>query len=531
MARVPKAKERPKRLRRKRCRKPLKARSRVVVRKGKRRKEQYCARPRKRRKKALSGPVAAAPVVTVPPPVVTPPPPGVSGPAIPGVPVYDGPFGRREAERLLWRAGFGPTPGQGDALAKLGVDAAVRSLTRPQAPEQFIGPAPKGNNGGALNPEGSHGHDHLWWFDRMIRTNRPLIERMTLVWHDWFATSNATVDSVRMMFIQNEMFRRDGLGSFRQLLLNVASDGAMLKWLNGWVNKAGRPDENYSRESMELFTLGEGRGYTEMDVREMARAHTGWAADRSPVGWVNFHIEPKLQDRGEKTIFGKRGKFDWADASNLCCDHPMHPSFVVEKLWSYFIPTAPPQSTRQAMERAYVAGGMVVLPLVEAILMHPDLYRGESMVKPPVVLAAGLCRALAKGVTGDALFTWTEMAGQRLFHPPNVNGWEDEAWLDTTTMRARWMMVYHLLSDSWIDMESQAGTTYDPAESPGQAVARALALWADPPLSDASRQTLTDWAASCLPATRNAREASQVRALRQNALRQLVGVAPDLQVS
>jgi Protein of unknown function (DUF1800) len=528
MARVPKGKARPKRSRKKRCRKPLKARSRVVVRKGKRRRVQYCAKPRKPRRKRLRRP-AAPPVTT--PPVVPPPPRGVSGPAIPGVPVYDGPFGRREAERLLWRAGFGPTPGQGAAFAKLGVDAAVRSLTRPQAPEQLIGPEPKGNGGGALNPQGAHGNDHMWWFDRMIRTNRPLTERMTLVWHDWFATSNATVDSVRMMFIQNEMFRRDGLGSFRQLLLNVASDGAMLKWLNGWVNKAGRPDENYSRESMELFTLGEGRGYTEMDVREMARAHTGWAADRSPVGWVNFHIEPKLQDRGVKTIFGKSGKFDWADASNLCCDHPLHPSFVVEKLWSYFIPTPPPQDTRERMERAYVAGGHVVLPLVEAILMHPDLYRGEAMVKPPVVYAAGLCRARGEGVDGDALFTWTEMAGQRLFHPPNVDGWKDQAWLDTTTTRARWMMVYHLLSDVWIDFESQAGSTYDPTESPGLAVQRALDFWGDPLLSDASRQALTSWAASCLPPTRNAREASQVRAVRQNALRQLVGVAPDLQVS
>lgn len=182
------------------------------------------------------------------------------------------------------------------------------------------------------------------------------------------------------------------------------------------------------------------------------------------------------------------------------------------------------------MERAYVAGGMVVLPLVEAILMHPDLYRGESMVKPPVVHAAGLCRARGEGVNGDALFTWTEMAGQRLFHPPNVNGWEDEAWLDTTTMRARWMMVYHLLSAHWIDFQSQAGSTYDPTESPSQAVARAAAFWGDPPLSDASRQTLTDWAASCMPPPRNITEASQSRAVRQNALRQLVAVAPDLQV-
>ena len=522
MARAPKAKRRA----RKRCRKPLKLRSRVVRRKGRRRREYYCAPPRRRRHKAEPAPPPAAGLPESP--ALPPPPPAISGPPVEGVPVYDGPFGLREAERLLWRAGFGPTPGQADALASFGVEGAVRSLTRPQVPEQLIGPEPPE---GRVNPLTGNGNDHLWWFDRMVRTNRPLIERMTLIWHDWFATSNVGVNSVRMMLDQNEKFRSGGLGSFHQMLLNVASDGAMIRWLNKG-NKKGKPNENYARESMELFTLGADRGaYTEMDVREMARCHTGWASDPSPDGdgRVNYRIWPPIQDQGEKTIFGQSGNFDWADASRLCWEHPMHPSFLVDKLWGYFIPTPPDDRTRRALEAAYTARGLVVLPLVEAILMHPDLYRGESMVKQPVVFAAGLARALGKGV-GGALFTWTEIAGQRLFYPPNVDGWHHEAWLDTTTIRARWMLVYYLLSDRWIDMDSQDAATYDPAETPSQAVSRALAFWGGPPFSDASREALERWAAASLSGTSTTLTPSQRRAMRQNALRQLVGASPDLQV-
>jgi hypothetical protein len=528
MAGARKAKRRAK----KRCRKPLKVRSRVVRRKGKRRREYYCARPHRGKPKPPAQGGSPTPTPTPSPPVVVPPPPpAVSGPPVEGVPVYDGPFGRREAERLLWRAGFGPTRGQGDALAQFGVQGAVRSLTRPQVPEQLIGPEPPG---GRANPLIGNGNDHLWWFDRMVRTNRPLIERMTLIWHDWFATSNTGVNSVTMMLTQNEMFRREGLGPFRQLLLNIASDGAMLKWLNGTANKKGRPNENYARESMELFSLGADRGaYTEFDVREMARAHTGWASDPDPEGQgdarINFRIWPPIHDQGEKTIFGQTGNFDWADATRLCWEHPLHPSFLVDKLWSYFIPTPPDDGTRAALEGAYTAGGSVVLPLVEAILMHPDLYRGESMVKPPVVFAAGLVRTLGKGV-GGAIFTWTEMAGQRLFYPPNVDGWHDHAWLDTTTMRARWMIVYYLLNDGWIDMGSQEAATYDPAETPSRAVARALDFWGDPPFSDASREALERWAAETLSVMSTGLTPSQRRAMRQNALRHLVGASPDLQL-
>src|SRR5581483_5411247 len=190
------------------------------------------------------------------------------------VPVYKGAFGPEQAERLLWRAGFGPRPGEDEALAKKGLHGAVESLVRPNGPDRLVG-KPPAVDGHPIAPKDAFGHDHLWWLDRMVRTSQPLVERMTLVWHDWFATSNETVGSQRIMLQQNELFREIGLGSFEGLAMRVTINPAMLLYLNGLNSIKGAPNENYARELMELFTLGVDAGYTERDVREQARALTG----------------------------------------------------------------------------------------------------------------------------------------------------------------------------------------------------------------------------------------------------------------
>ena len=126
-----------------------------------------------------------------------------------GVAVFKGSFDAAHAERLLWRAGFGPRKGEAEALARLGLDGAVHALTYPDT-EAFVGPAPKDDKGLPLAPYDAWGHDHLWWLDRMVRTSRPLVERMALIWHDWFATSNDGVDSQHLMLNQNRLFREHG---------------------------------------------------------------------------------------------------------------------------------------------------------------------------------------------------------------------------------------------------------------------------------------------------------------------------------
>ena len=154
------------------------------------------------------------------------------------MPVYRGKFGPPQAERLLWRAGFGPRPGEAEALAKKGLDGAVHSLLNPGA-EKLVGPTPHDDKGRPLAPRDAWGHDHCWWLDRMVRTSRPLVERMTLVWHDWFATSNDGVGNQGLMIGRTISSDSTRSAPFDRLLLDVTKDPAMLMWLNGTDNRQG----------------------------------------------------------------------------------------------------------------------------------------------------------------------------------------------------------------------------------------------------------------------------------------------------
>ena len=357
-----------------------------------------------------------------------------------GVAAYRGPFGREQAERLLWRAGFGPRQGEAHALAKLGLDGAVRSLTRPKG-ERFVGPAPRDDKGRALAPGDAWGHDHLWWLDRMVRTSRPLVERMTLVWHDWFATSLAGVGSQRLMLNQNKLLRRLSLGSFDTMLRAVTKDPAMLLWLSGTENTKWSPNENYARELMELFTLGAGRGYTERDVREQARALTGFDNDwKRGAGNVNFRFDRERHDAGTKRIFGKTGAFDWQDAVRLCLRHPGTPR---SSSTSSGTTSSRPRRTpaRGGRSRRCTAGTSRSGRSSRRFSAIPRCYTGPRMVKPPAVYTAGLLRGIGRGIDTTSWAWLASGTGQRLFMPPNVAGWDDERWLDTATFRGRWWVA------------------------------------------------------------------------------------------
>jgi uncharacterized protein (DUF1800 family) len=441
-----------------------------------------------------------------------------------GTAVYTGAFGREQAERLLWRAGFGPRKGEAAALAKLGLDGAVRSLTRP-GPEKLVGPAPRDSRGRALAPTDAWGHDHLWWLDRMVRTSRPLVERMTLVWHDWFATSLDGVGSQKLMLRQNALLRRHALGSFGTLLRDVTKDPAMLLWLSGTENTRWSPNENYARELMERFTLGSGRGYTERDVREQARALTGWDNDwRRGAGNVNFRYERDRHDRGTKRIFGERGAFDWQDAVRLCLAHHRHAPFFVEKLWSYFVPTPPDARTRRSLEAAY-RRGHAVRPVVEAILRHPAFYEGPRMVKPPAVYTAGLLRGIGRGVDSDEWSWLAGMAGQRLFLPPNVSGWDDSRWLDTATFRGRWWVANNAARPFSLT-DKQAGSV---PSQPDALVEGAIAFWGSPTLRPETRRALLEFARRSLGDANQSWKRRTYPVHVANALRQLVATSPDFQ--
>ena len=443
------------------------------------------------------------------------------------VPVYRGRFGVRQAERLLWRAGFGPRPGQARSLARRGLRHAVYSLTRPHGKARLNGPRPTDGDGNPIAPYDAWGHDVLWWLDRMVRSSQPGLERMALVWHDWFATGD--VGSQRFSVNQAKLFRLRGLGSFERLLLDVTTDPAMLIWLSGIYNSKWSPNENYGRELMELFTLGASDDsdypYSEDDVREQARALTGWRADwRDDVGYTNFRFDRSYHDAATKSIFGRSGNFDWRDSCKLCIKHGAHAPYFVERLWKHFIAEPPDARTKAALIARYRASGHQVRPVVEAILMHPALYEGPSLVKPPIVLIAGLLRARGRGVDTDAWSWVSDLAGMRLFRPPNVSGWDEDHWLDTSTFRGRWVAAGYVTRD-----EEIATDGYPADEGPREAVNKALHYWAEPSISALTRDELEAFARAVEDAATADWQQGSYRALRQNALRTLIATSPDLQ--
>ena len=514
-------------------------------RKRRKRRKAVCKTPPKLRPQGThpAPPLPAAGVAPAPgpaPPVPAPPPaPARSLHEIRSpIGVYQGSFGRRQAERLLWRAGFGPRPGDAERLAAMDLEAAVISLTRPSGTAPMDGAEPT-VDGAPLSPLDTWYGDHLYWFDRMVRSGHPLVERLALVFHDWWATSNAGVGSNALMLQQTNLFRAHGLGSFREMVRAVTVDPAMLVFLNGIDNRRRAVNENYARELMELFTLGADRGaYTEADVRELARSLTGWRADWSDVeGLQNFRFDPARWDTGAKTVFGATGAFDWQDACRLVVDHPLHASFFVAKLWSYFLPEPPAPGIAAALERLYVESGHAIRPVLEAILCSPELYEGPRMVKPPVVQAAGMLRALGRSITGEEWVWLGDGAGQRLYHPPDVSGWDDGRWLDSNTIRGRWDVVNHAVSGRTVRPDSAEARSY-PAESPEEAVGSARAFWLDPQLTPETAESLLAFARDFQPPADDAAtpqwrrdQRAALRTQRQTALRHLIAVSADYQTS
>jgi uncharacterized protein (DUF1800 family) len=284
-----------------------------------------------------------------------------------------------------------------------------------------------------------------WWVREMATTPSPLTERMTLFWHNHFTSGQDKVAYPQLMAQQNLLFRREALGNFGELLHAAAKDPAMLQYLDGAGNRKGKPNENFAREVMELFTLGEGR-YSQRDVSEAARAYTGWSLDPDTLAYV---WQAGQHDDGVKTVFGESGTFDGDQVLDLLLARPETATFVITRLWREFISETPdpaqiaPIATRFRASHYDIKVALRELFLSDAF--WDEANRG-TLVKSPAEFVVGTLREFDIGYDSTTPFA-REMRtlGENLFYPPNVKGWPGgEIWINSSTLLARKQFVEQL---------------------------------------------------------------------------------------
>lgn len=362
---------------------------------------------------------------------------------------------RDAVRRLLERVGLGPRPGEVDTSAAAGFDATLARLTGAGGPDPGVlgtpapdfGP-PRQRLGKAAAIEDRKAQRRAqaqqsvqlgsWWLDRMAAVDHPYAERMTWFWHGHFATSVRKVQSPQLMHTQNETMRRLGRGDFRALAQAMIVDPAMLVWLDGGGNKLGRPNENLAREFMELFTLGVGN-YTEADVRDAARALTGWKVDyRDGVATT----APQAHDPGPKTVLGATADLDAGGLVDLLVGQGASPRFIATRVWTRFVSDVPPDAA--TMNRLVTAFGPDhdVTALVSAAVRDPAFRDPASvLVREPVLWLVAALRALrlkVSAVPGPALIGGLNGLGQVPLAPPNVGGWPAGLpWLTTAAALTR----------------------------------------------------------------------------------------------
>ncbi|HEX5268022.1 MAG TPA: DUF1800 domain-containing protein [Acidimicrobiales bacterium] len=358
---------------------------------------------------------------------------------------------RSDIAHLFRRTGFGALPRQLDALTPAGYESAVDHLLDVTAgdpgTDRIPDPAVSSSvswssdtNTRALQTKQVAQEEttlRQWWMTRMAAAERPLAEKMTLYWHGHFATGIDKVQYAGLMLTQNKLFRRQGLASFPDLTINVAKDPAMLIWLDTRLDRKAHPNENFARELMELFTLGIGH-YQETDVREAARAFTGWNYDSAAIA---YQFLPAQHDNGTKTVLGVTGNLSGEDVIRLVTSEPIGIRFVAARLWSHFAyPVTIDDPVVDDLVAAY-APALRISDLMRAILLHPAFRSAKArtgLVKQPIEYVAGVMRAL--NLTADMSFVDPALAnlGQVPLRPPNVGGWPQNGyWLSTSASRSR----------------------------------------------------------------------------------------------
>lgn len=313
----------------------------------------------------------------------------------------------------------------------------------------------------ALNPQIAS----AWWTLKLITTRRPLQEKMTVFWHNHFATSAEKVAAGDAMHNQIELLRNDATSDFHTLLSSVSKDPAMLYWLDNQFNVKGKPNENFAREVMELFTLGEGKGYTENDIKEAARAFTGWTVGgQAAVGDLPrrgsiFRFDQTRHDEGTKSVLGQSGTFTGDEVLNILCKRPRTAEFLTNKIWEWFVYPNPEPAVLAKFSAKFEQSGLNIKSLLRDIMQSEEFYSDKAergLYKNPVdfvippLRQLGIGPILAKRVTDAVDFTPRALGpvvaansamkqmGMQLMYPPDVSGWpHGPKWISSATMVAR----------------------------------------------------------------------------------------------
>lgn len=399
-------------------------------------------------------------------------------------------FDERKAQHLLQRAGFGGTEQQFKTLAEMGLEKAVdyivefqdlpnnspveldafdKDIMRPrsQSEQQTFRKVRESGDETQLEmlrqdrqrrqraDRQQIAQMEQWWFKRIVESSRPLEEKMTLFWHGHFATGYRAIEDSFHMFQQNNFFRENALGNFKQdLVRGIIHDPAMIKYLNNDQNKKGSPNENLARELMELFTLGEGEGYTEDDIKEGARTLTGFNFEDD-----TFAFRARQHDTGTKSIFGRRGTYDGDDFVDLIFTRRSVSTYIIEKLYRYFVNDLPHGQTKDTtlytkqLANLFKSRDWELKPIIKTMFLSEHFYAEENMnaiIKSPIQLIVQALRSLnppSRDKVVQTLVVASDLMGQRLFAPPSVKGWDGgRSWINTSTMFMRQNTMLYLLT-------------------------------------------------------------------------------------
>jgi len=387
------------------------------------------------------------------------------------------------AAHLLNRAGFGGSPADIESLRKMGLYKAVSWLVdydkipddtpapdwahpdpevidRREAIRNAADPETRRMLQQQANQEQNSQIADLryWWVRRMALGSRPFQEKMTLFWHGHFATSFEKVQMPYFLWLQNETLRQNATGNFNQLLIAASEDPAMLLYLDGARSNKNEPNENFAREVMELFTLGEGN-YTEQDIQQAAKAYTGWGLAKDK---LHYEYHPGNHDEGPKIVFGQTDNYSGEDVLKMICQKPECAQFITKKIWRFFAQDQPPQAIVDALAKEFHDHNLDLKHLMRVIFQSRAFYAPgviRSQIKSPVQwLIASTHQLQAPLPTEPMSLVMLRQLGQELFNPPNVKGWDGGiAWITTNNLLDRYNFAAALVEGDRVPLPGLMG--------------------------------------------------------------------------